>query len=140
MAYSHKVQSQPLGDIDAIELERLQTIVRHLVFANKNLKDIHHDLQEFRFSSNQGMQDLYSRHSKYQLDTYNQIIHLILGEHSAEYILEELADLQANNDKYTEEANQFVNSQTGTDVIEGTAVSVEFNSNREIRHALKTMI
>ncbi len=140
LAYSRKVQSQPLADIDAIELERLQTIVRHLVFANKNLKDIQHDLQEFSFSSNQGMQELYSQHSQYQQETYNKIIELLLGEHPAEYILEELTDIQASNDKYTEEANQFVNSQAGTDVIEGTAVSIEFNSNREIRHALKTMI
>ncbi|NKB32703.1 MAG: hypothetical protein GKR91_06360 [Pseudomonadales bacterium] len=140
LAYSRKIQSQPLNDIDAIELERLQTIVRHIVFANKNLKDIQQDLKEFTFSSGKSMQELYSRHSKFQQEMYNKIIDLVLGEHQPEYILEELVDIQASNDKHTEEVNKFVESHAGHEVIDGTAVSIEFNANREIRHALKTMI
>ncbi|MDA1372747.1 MAG: Na/Pi symporter [Proteobacteria bacterium] len=139
LSYSRKIQAQPLDENAALELERLQTITRHVVFANKSLKDIQRDLDEFRINPEKTMQELHKMHRQFQNETYETLIDLMLGEHTPAYVLEELADIQEKNDKHTEAANHFVQTQAGSEFTEGTAVSMEFNSNREIRYAIKTL-
>ncbi len=137
--YSMKIQAQPLEPNEALQLEWLQTITRHVVFCVKNLKDIEQDLRVMKHGSDQSLRELYERHKTFQKSIYDKFIDLILGDHSNDYILEELTGIGELNDQHTEECNRFVQAHVGQYAAEEGAVSIQFNSNREIRHAVKTL-
>lgn len=140
IAYSAKIQKQPLEPAEIEELERLGAIARHVVFSNKCLKDILQDLQQFRYSSSPTMRELYEMHKQFQKKSYEKLIALLVVDHTTEFILEELADMQQSNDNHLADSNQLVQKNVGSDVGDSSAISIQFNTNREIRHALKTLI
>lgn len=140
LAYSVKIQTQPLEAEEVVELERLQLITRHVVFCNKNLKDIQQDLKEMKRSDADSDRELYARHKRFHKLIYEKFIDLLLGEHRQDYILDELEEIRAQNEKHTEESNHFVQSRVGKEAVEEGTVSIQLNSNREIRHAVKTLV
>jgi len=140
-SYALQIQSQPLQEMDAIHLERLQLMVRHTVFCNKNLKDIHEDLEEMKFSSSATTRELYDKHKQYHRMVYEKLMNLLLDNHDASYVNEELIEIMQHNDHYTEDVNKFVQANLKHAMAEDdTSVSTQLNSNREIRHAVKTLI
>ena len=140
LEYAVKIQSQPLQAAEALELEQLQIITRHLVYANKNLKDIQQDLRALKYSSTRSMRELYERHKRFHRSVYEQIIGLLLDEYDATGILQRLHELQELNEQHTDQSNKFAQAIIGREVIDGTALSIQFNANREIHHALKTLL
>ncbi|MCG8414681.1 MAG: Na/Pi symporter [Pseudomonadales bacterium] len=140
IAYSIKIQKQPLAPNEIDELEKMRAITRHVVFSNKSLKDILQDLQQLRYSTSPLMHDLYDMHKQFQKKTYESVIELLLGDHTKEFVLEELVDIQKANDDHLNKANLFVQDQVSKEPSAGAAASIQFNTNREIRHALKTLI
>ena len=138
--YSLRIQAQALQTSDVEELERLHSITRSVVFSNKSLKDVQQDLEELKLSSRQSMRNLYNSHKEFQKTSYEKILALLIGDHSVDYILEELTDLQRANDRHGEEVNRFVYTNADNDNTDGASISIQLNANREIRHALKTMI
>lgn len=138
LSYSLRIQAQPLATAEAAQLQRLLTITRNVVFSNKSLKDVRHDLVELRHSSSDSALALYRKHRDFQKSSYEKILDLHLGEHTREYALEELRDLQDINERHGEEMNKFVHANAGSNESDDT--SIQLNSNREVKQALSTMI
>lgn len=138
--YSLKLQAQSLDAIEAAELQRLLAVTRNIVFSNKSLKDIRQDLDELKHSSNDSVLELYAQHKDFQKSCYEKIIELQLGDHSREYIQEELTVLQGNNERHAEKVNQAVHTHAANEDDNGTSISIQLNTNWEIKQALTTMI
>ena len=139
LSYSLRLQAQSLDAPEAAELQRLLAVTRNIVFSNKSLKDIRQDLDELKHSGNDAVLGLYARHKEFQKSSYEKIIELLLGDHSNEYILEELGDLQEINERHAENANQIVHAHAANEGG-GTSISIQLNTNWEIKQALTTMI
>jgi phosphate:Na+ symporter len=140
LSYSLRLQAQPLDAAEAAELQRLLAVTRNIVFSNKSLKDIRQDLDELKHSSNDSMRELYASHKSFQKSCYEKIIELQLGGHSREFVLEELADLKGINERHAEEVNQAVNIHAARAHEDGASISIQLNTNWEIKQALATMI
>lgn len=138
--YSLRLQAQPLDAEEAAELQRLLAITRNIVFSNKSLKDIRQDLDELKHGNNDSARGLYTQHKEFQKTCYEKIIELQLGGHSREYILEELKDLQGFNERHAEEVNRTVHAHAANEDDERTSISIQLNTNWEIKQALATMI
>ncbi len=138
--YSLRLQAQSLDTAEAAELQRLLAVTRNIVFSNKSLKDIRQDLNEIKHSSNDSVRELYAQHKKFQKICYEKIIELLLGDHSREYIMEELTDLQEINARHAEEVNRAVHAHAANEGGSGTSISIQLNTNWEIKQALATMI
>jgi phosphate:Na+ symporter len=140
-SFALRIQSQPLQEIEALNLERLQLAVRHTVFCNKTLKDIREDLAEMKYSSSDSTRELYEKHRHYHRSVYERLMSLLLDDHNASYVAEELSDILQHNDQYTASSTQFVQANLQQAMAEDdTSVSSQLNSNREIHHAVKTLI
>lgn len=140
-SYALQIQSQPLQEHEALELERLQLMVRHTVFCNKNLKDIREDLDEMKYSTSASTKELYTRHQQYHLTVYERLMDLLMDNHDASYVNEELVEIMQHNDHYTKTSNEYVQANLQHAMAEDdTSVSTQLNSNREVRHAVKTLI
>ncbi|MFM1896519.1 MAG: hypothetical protein RLZZ385_1593 [Pseudomonadota bacterium] len=140
LRYSLKIQAQPMGEAQALELERLLAVTRAVIYSNKTLKDIQGDLQELRHGELDTMRDLFERHKQYHKVVYQQLIELLLGDHPMDYVMEELNRLLEQNDRYQQESDRLVYANAGADAGDGTVVSIQFNVNREIRHSVKHMV
>ena len=140
LGYCMKIQRQSLEPSEVVSLEHLQLIVRHVVFAVKNLKDIEQDLNELKLAGSSSMPELYEKHKQFQKEIYENFIALMLGDHDKAFILEELEVIRKMNDDHSNTCDSFVQASIGKEVMDGTALSIQFNVNREIRHAVKTMI
>ena len=92
------------------------------------------------YSNVDSVRALYKQHKDFQKSCYEKIIELQLGEHSREYILEELTDLRETNERYAEDANRTVHEHAANENGDGTSISVQLNTNWEIKQALATMI
>jgi len=138
--YSLRLHAQPLTTTEAAELQRLLAVTRNMVFSNKSLKDIRQDLEELKHSHNDSVRGLYHQHKEFQKSCYEKIIALHLGEHTREYILEELSDLREVNERHAQEVNQTVHANAANEDDDGTGISIQLNSNWEIKQALATMI
>lgn len=138
--YSLKLQAQSLDATEAAELQRLLAVTRNIVFSNKSLKDIRQDLDELKHSSNDSVRELYAQHKEFQKTCYEKIIELQLGEHSREHILEELTDLQKINEHHAEQVNRTVHTHAANEDDNGASISIQLNTNWEIKQALTTMI
>lgn len=136
--YSLRVQAEPLEAAEAAEMQRLLAVTRNVVFSNKSLKDIRHDLAELKHSSSDSGLALYARHKEFQKASYEKILDLILGNHAREFMLEELEGLKETNERHGEEMNRFVHAHAGNNESDDT--SIQLNSNREVKQALATMI
>ncbi len=137
--YSRRIQAQPLEPGQAATLDYLQLITRHSVFSNKDLKDIQHDLSDLKHGAGAQAQELYEEHKRYQKQIYEKLIDLLLGDHTTDYVLEELTDIRQANETHSERSDALVQSGIGKDIGEEEGISKQFNTNREIRHAVKTL-
>lgn len=140
LAYSLSIQTAALQETEVKELERLHSITRNVIFSNKSLKDVQQDLQELKLSEVESMNELYRRHKEFQRASYTKIIDLLVGKHKQDFVLEELQDLLTQNDHHAEESKQFVHAHAGFAYSDTASVSIQLNTNREIRHALKIYI
>lgn len=140
LSYSLRLQGEPLDTAEAAELQRLLAVTRNVVFSNKSLKDIRLDLDELKHSNDDSVRELYNQHKDFQKSCYEKIIELQLGEHPSAYIREELADLREINERYAEDVNRLVHEHAANDNGGGTSISVQLNTNWEIKQALATMI
>lgn len=138
--YSLRLQAQSLDSAEAAELQRLLAVTRNTVFSNKSLKDIRQDLDELKHSSNDSARELYVQHKEFQKTCYEKIIQLQLGDHSREFILEELGDLQGINERHAQDVNQTVHSHAANEDSGGTSISIQLNTNWEVKQALTSMI
>ena len=140
-SYALQIQSQPLQEDEARELERLQMIVRQTVFSNKNLKDIQEDLGELRFATTTAPRKLYEEHRQFTRKAYEGLIELVLDEHEPAFVQEELLGIQKLNKQHNEASNQFVHKHAQHAVADdSTSISSQLNSNREIHHAVKILL
>jgi len=140
-SYALQLQSQPLQEDEARELERLQMIVRQIVFSNKNLKDIQEDLGELQFATTTAPRKLYESHQQFTRKAYEDLIDLVLDEHEPAFVQEELLGIQKLNKQHNEASNQFVHEHAQHAVADdSTSISSQLNSNREINHAVKILL
>jgi phosphate:Na+ symporter len=139
-SFALQLQVQPLTEREALELERLQAIVRQIVYCNKSLKDIIKDLEDLKYANHDSMRELYEIHKLFQKTYCEKLIDLILVDHEPAFIQEELAAIVKENDQHEQTAIQFVLSHAGHGVNEGTKMSMQLNANREIHQALKTLL
>lgn len=139
-AYSVQLKKQTLLESQALELERLQMIVRHLVFCNKSLKGIGKDLEDLKFANHDSLRELYEMHKLFQKTVYEKLIELLLVDHEPSFIQEELAEIGNENDRHAEASIQFVLSHAGHTLNEGTLMSTQLNVNREMHQALRTLL
>ena len=139
-SYSLQIQEQPLEESQALELERLQMVVRQVVFCNKSLKDIQKDLEDLKYANHESMRELYEIHKLFQKAVYEKLIDLILAYHEPVFVHEELDQISKDNDQHAQRAIEFVLSHARSGANEGTVMSIQLNVNREIHQALKTLL
>lgn len=140
-SYALLLQSQPLQEDEARELERLQMIVCQTVFSNKNLKDILEDLGELKFASTTAPRKLYEAHQQFTRKAYEDLIDLVLDEHEPAFVQEELLSIQKANKQHNETSNTFVEKHAQHAMADdSTSISSQLNSNREIHHAMKILL
>jgi phosphate:Na+ symporter len=139
-SFALHLQEQSLSQTEALELGRLQMIVRQVVFCNKSLKDIQKDLEDLKYANHDSMRELYDTHKLFQKAAYEKLIELALVEHEPVFMQEELAAIGKENDQHAQTAIEFVLSHAGHGVNEGTLMSTQLNANREIHQALKTLL
>ena len=139
-SYSLQLQEQPLAENEVLELERLQMIVRQVVFCNKSLKDIQKDLEDLKYGSHDSVRALYDLHKQFQKAAYEKLIELILVDHEPVFIQEELLEIGKANDAHMQQSIGFVMSHADHGANEGTLMSIQLNANREIHQALKTLL
>ncbi len=137
--YLLQIQTQALNMDESKELERWQAVTRHVVFSSKCLKDIQHDLHELKYSTSKAMRELYDSQKQFQKTVYEKMIGLLVGDHPEAFVLEELHELRVLTEQHKEESTDFVYSHAGRDYRNGTGVSIQLNTIREIRNAAKTL-
>jgi phosphate:Na+ symporter len=140
LRYSLKIQAQSLRDNEVVELGRLQSISRAVVYNNKTLKDIKADLVSLKRSHAPGSAQLYSHQKKYHKFAYQQLIDLLVKNHPSEYIREELAALHVANDKHYHQLDKEVYANASASMSDDTLISTQLNINREVHHAFKSML
>ncbi len=138
--YSLRLQAQPLAAAEAAELQRLLAVTRNVVFSNKSLKDIRQDLDELKHDNSESVRALYAAHKEFQKTCYEEIIELLLGKHSREYVLEALTELRGSNERHAEQVNRTVHTRAAKENDGGSSLSIQLNTNWEIKQALATMI
>ena len=140
LRYSARIELQPLEEGDVSELARLQRLTRSVIYCNKSLKDIRHDLRELRLNAAPVMNELYALQREYHRHAYQKLLDLLLGDHDREYVLEELEQLDAGNDQHFDVANQLVQTRSALESSDTTLISLQLNVNREIRLAYRQML
>lgn len=140
LRYSLKVQANPLDESDAELLEHYCGITRQVIYSNKTLKDIHNDLDELRHSDIEAMQQLYIKQQDYDRDINQKLLDLLLGDHTQEFILEELSGSEVLNNSHYQQMNEFVYSHAAAAAGDGTGLSTQLNVNHEIHHATKSIL
>jgi len=85
------------------------------------------------------IRQLYQIQKEYHKEVYGKFIDLVMGDHSAGYILEELSEIQRGNDQHMEECNHHVMQNIARGKSQASFVSIQLNSNREIHKAVKTL-
>ena len=140
LRFAAQIQLQPLDEQEVIELERLLRITRRVIYCNKTLKDIRHDLRELRLNPVPVMNELYELHRSYHKSVYQKLLDLLLNEHPKEYLLEEFEQLEVENDQHYDNANQMVQSRTALASSDTTLISLQLNVNREIRLACQQIL
>lgn len=68
------------------------------------------------------------------------MVSLLVENHPAEYIKEELATLQLSNDGHYRAMDKEVYASVSTAASDGTLISTQLNVNREVHHAFKSML
>lgn len=144
MHFALSLQRQPLTTEQAQQLSRLLEMTRALVYACKTIKDIRQNLVDLR-SVDQRPQTrdtgagLFSLQRNFHRQFYQRLLHLILGEHSRDYVQEELDSLFALNDTHHNQldAQVYSGAQMG---VNGTQLSTQLNVNREVHHANKSLL
>ena len=86
------------------------------------------------------MNELYEFQRSYHKATYQQLLDLVLDQHSQSYLAEEFEQLEAENDKHYDTANQMVQSKTALTSSDTTLISLQLNVNREIRLAYRQLL
>lgn len=138
--YAQDMQLQPLQEIQVKALEANGRIVRQLIYANKTLKDIAHDLDEIRSNREQYMQQYYSRHQQFFESVCDKLIFLMCSSHPQALFQEEMQDLHLlNNDHYVQ-LNKFVHDSITRPKAESLVLSMLLNVNHETHHATKQLI
>ncbi len=139
-SYVLQLQEQPLSEQEAIELERLQMIVRQVVFCNKSLKDSQKDIDDLKYANHDSMRELYEIHKQFQKAVYEKLIELMLVDHESSFIFEELRDIERENELHAQRAIEFVLAHAKSGANEGMLLSVQLNASKEIQQALKTLL
>ena len=140
LRFSAQIQLQPLDEHEVMELERLLRITRRVIYCNKSLKDIRHDLRELRLNPVPVMNELYELQRNFHKISYQKLLELLLDEHSHEYLLEEFEQLEIENDQHYDMANKLVQARTALVSSDVNLISLQLNVNREIRLAYRQML
>jgi hypothetical protein len=140
LRYVARIELQPLGEGDVSELARLQRLTRGVIYCNKSLKDIRHDLRELRLNAAPVMNELYELQREYHRNAYQNLLDLLLADHAWEYVLEELEQLDAGNDQHYDAVNRLVQTRAALESSDTALISLQLNVNREIRLAYRQML
>ncbi|MEZ5491217.1 MAG: Na/Pi symporter [Gammaproteobacteria bacterium] len=140
LRYVARIELQPLGEGDVSELARLQRLTRGVIYCNKSLKDIQHDLRELRLNAAPVMNELYELQREYHRNAYQNLLDLLLADHAWEYVLEELEQLDAGNDQHYDAVNRLVQTRAALESSDTALISLQLNVNREIRLAYRQML
>jgi phosphate:Na+ symporter len=140
LQFAAKIQLQPLEEQDVAELERLLRIARRVIYCNKSLKDIRHDLRELRLNPVPVMNELYDLQRSFHKNGYQKLLDLLLNEHSQAYLIEEFEQLDVDNDRHYDLANSMVQSRSALAASDTSLISLQLNVNREIRLAYRQML
>jgi phosphate:Na+ symporter len=158
LAFAMDLQAEPLTPTQVKQLTRLGAEARAIVYSSKNLKDIRHNLQSMRDSPLPVVAALYQLHREYIRDFYGQYLCLapvdanVSGatpgatkdadpdsdmEHSVD---PSLLELLADNERHFQAANTRVREIAAHDQVTGSELSDMLNANREIHHAIKSLL
>jgi len=138
--YVLDIQLQPLQEIQVKALEASSRIVRQLIYANKTLKDIAHDLDEISASREHYLREYYARHQQFFGSVCDKLIALIGSTHPQSLLLEEFQELELHNNEHYIQLNRFVHDSITRPRAESLVLSMLLNVNHEMHHATKQLV
>jgi phosphate:Na+ symporter len=154
LAFSMDLQAQPLTPEQVALINQQGAEARAIVYSSKTLKDIRHNLQSMRESVIPAAVDLYALHRDYLRNVYERYMNLspdlsragsadtgaAAAASAAPPGTEAILDLLADNEAHLQTANTRVRDIASSDLITGSELSNMLNVNREIHHAIKSLL
>lgn len=138
--YILDVQLQPLQETQAKALEVYARVVRLLIYSNKTLKDISHDLDEIRSGPDSYLQQYYSRQRQFFKELCAKCVEFLRSSFPQSLLQEELHELDLYNNDHYAQLNQFVHDSIVKPRVDNMALSMLLNVNLEIHHATKQLL
>lgn len=144
LAFAMDLQAQPLDEEQVRQLTTQVTQARNLVYFSKTLSDIRHDLLAMQDSPEPAIARLYEFTRAHVRSTCAAYLRLVVlldsdGAGSAE-VREWREDMLVRNEAHFQAADDRVREIAAGDRITGSQLSNMLNANREVHHAIKSLL
>ena len=144
LAFSMDLQAQPLTPQQVALLSRQGAEARAIVYSSKTLKDIRHNLLSMRESVLPAVKDLYQQHRSHVQRFYQQLLERSTNAQPevtrAAADEDSLLAMLADNEAQLQATNAAVRDIAARDLITGSELSNMLNVNREMHHAIKSLL
>lgn len=138
-AYAIKLNSVGLNTNEQELLDRINSSIRNSMFAAKSVKDTHHDIDQFKNSSNDVKYQIYQHRSE-ELGKFYERLSGLLTKDDEYNAFEDMVDLYNTIQKgYTEELNNLYKEGIGHQLSD-MEISTLINFNREVYNSYKAIV
>ncbi|MBX2943389.1 MAG: Na/Pi cotransporter family protein [Cyclobacteriaceae bacterium] len=138
-AYAIKLNSVGLNTNEQERLDRINSSIRNSMFAAKSVKDTHHDIDQFKNSSNDVKYQIYQHRSE-ELGKFYERLSGLLTKDDEYNAFEDMVDLYNTIQKgYTEELNNLYKEGIGHQLSD-MEISTLINFNREVYNSYKAIV
>ena len=131
LGYTYSVQSGTLAEEDARELTQLNHAIRNVAYAAKFIKDIRHNLMEFRHSSSDTINTSQTSFQNGVKFMYRKLVELLLNKNpelAIDHYMELKKGLRAGYEQFIRD----IYSLSGKDKIDDEETSSLLNANRAV--------
>ncbi len=140
LAYSFDLQEQALNASQVALLQSQIRDARALVYSSKTLNDVRENLVSMRHSEQENVVDLYHLHRNFMTAFYGQYLQLPARDQLTPTEREIVMRLLEDNERHYQQSNDAVNQMASMDLVSGIELSTMLNVNREVHHALKSLL
>ena len=140
LRYSTALQQQALEEDQGKHLFSLLDCARDTVYATKTLKDIRPDLVALRHADTGPLKEFSESYQSNLKTLYARILELLSGAHEADYLHEQLEELNRINEQIHEELDAEIRQSSGEPVVTPEQLSTLLNVNREVWHSGRNLL
>ncbi|MEH6557168.1 MAG: Na/Pi symporter [Oceanicoccus sp.] len=140
---AYKLQQVKLDEQQSTLLGKMQELARAIVYASKAIQDIASDVERLRQSQSNGDSATgwqLTQQQQFLTDIYSGLLPLLFNQSEDSYLQEQLKTMATKNDLHFQNMNTGVYQRAVTADHSGPGLSIQLNVNREILHAVRSLL